>query len=100
MVSKPLGTRSRKLAVALLLLAIAGGYVLVWLHAEHVHGSALSPDQCVVCSWAKNLATIGASVVCIAAVRDAVRIAPPPIAISCPFYHRLSLSARSPPSAV
>jgi len=97
---KPLRAPSRKLTVALLLLAIAGGYVLVWVHAEHVHGSASSPDQCVVCSWATSLAMIGASAVCIAVVRDAVRIAPPPIAISYPFYHRLPLSARSPPSAV
>ena len=96
---KPLRTPSRKLMVALLLLAIAGGYVLVWVHAEHVHGAALSPDKCVVCSWANNLATMGASAVCIALVSDAARIAPPPIVICSPFCHRLPLSARSPPIA-
>jgi len=99
MLSKPLGTPSRKLPVAVLVLAIAGGCVLVWVHAEFVHGSALSPSKCAVCSWASSLATIGALAVCFAVVRDALRIGLAPIVVSYPFCHRLPLSARSPPIA-
>jgi hypothetical protein len=89
-----------KLIAAVLLLTVASGCVLVCVHAEYVHGSALLPDKCVVCSWAKSLATIGASAACVAVVFAAVRVAPPPIAISYPFCYRLPLSARSPPRTV
>jgi hypothetical protein len=84
--------------VAALLLAIAGGYVLVWVHAEYAHGSALSSEECVVCSWAKSLATIGASAVCMAVVCAVIRIAPLAVAIFRPFFYRLPVSARSPPT--
>lgn len=88
----------RKLIVTCLLLALAAGYLLVLFHAQHVHGSALSTDKCVVCAWAKSLATIGASAVCIAMVCAAVRMVPPRTAIRSPFCHRLPQSARSPPT--
>ena len=97
---EPPSTLCRKLIAAVLLLTIAGGCVLVWVHAEYVHGSALSPDKCVVCSWAKSLATIGAAAPAIAMVCPAGRIALPSLPASHPFSYRLPLSARSPPALV
>jgi len=98
--TEPLKTRCRTLTAALLLLAIAGGYVLVWMHAEHAHGSALSTEGCVVCSWAKNLATIGVAAPGIATVCPAGRIAAPLPLVSCAFCYRLPVSARSPPGTI
>jgi len=98
-IREPLRTRCRRLTIAALLLAIAGGYVLVLVHAEYAHGSALSPEKCVVCSWAQNLATIGIAYVGIVAVSAAGRIATPSLLSSRPFCYRLPLSARSPPQA-
>lgn len=95
-----LRTRCRTLAVAALVLAIVGGYVLVWVHAEHVHESAASADKCVVCSWAKSLATIGAAEPAIAMVCPAGRIALPSLPARHPFSYRLPFSARSPPRMV
>jgi hypothetical protein len=94
---KPLKTRCRKLTAAGLLVAVVSGYVLVWVHAEAVHGSAATADKCVVCSWAKNLATIGSAQPGIVLVRPAGRVAPPSLHITHPFRYRLPLSARSPP---
>lgn len=97
---EPLKTRYRKLTAAALLVAVVSGYVLVWVHAEAVHGSTSAADKCVVCSWAKNLATIGSAQPGIILVRPAGRMAPPSLFISRPFSHRLSFSARSPPGTV
>jgi hypothetical protein len=97
---EPLKTRYRKLTAAVLLVAMVSGYVLVWVHAEDAHGSASAADKCVVCSWAKNLATIGSAQPGIILVRPAGRMAPPSLPISHPFSHRLPFSARSPPGTV
>jgi hypothetical protein len=83
-----------------LLVAMVCGYVLVWVHAEEVHGSASAADKCAVCAWAKNLATIGSSQPGIALVRPAGRVAPPSLPTTHPFHYRLPLSARSPPQPV
>ena len=97
---QPSKDRCWKLTAAVLLVAVVAGYVLVWVHTEAVHGSASPTDKCVVCSWAKNLATIGSAQPGIPLVRPAGRVAPPSLPITCPFYYRLPLSARSPPGPV
>ena len=97
---EPSKTRYRKLTAAGLLVAVVSGYVLVWVHAEAVHGSASAADKCVVCAWAKTLATIGSSQPGIPLVRPAGRVAPPSLPTTRPFHYRLPLSARSPPEPV
>jgi len=81
-------------------VAIGGAYVLGWGHTAHVHDSAASTDRCVVCSWVKSLATIGAAVPGIAVVCLAGRIALPSLPPTHPFSYRLPLSASSPPWTV
>ena len=81
----------------MLLLAIGAGYVLVLAHDASEHASALSPDKCVVCSWAKALATIGGGQPAVALVCAAGRLAPPRFAPAYRSSCRLPSSARSPP---
>ena len=97
---EPMKTRCRRLTAGLLLVAVVSGYVLVWVHAQKVHVSASAADKCAVCSWAKNLATIGSSQPSVPVVRPVGRVAPPPLPVTHPFYYRLPLSARSPPGPV
>ena len=95
-----LTARHRRLTAALLLVALVSGYMLVWVHAEEAHGSASTAEKCVVCAWAKTLATIGSAQPGLLLVRPAGRVAPPSLPITCPFCYRLPLSARSPPGVV
>jgi hypothetical protein len=96
-VGQPSKNRCRRLTAAVLLVAVVAGYVLVWVHAEAVHRSTSPADKCVVCSWAKDLATIGSAQPGIPLVQPAGRVAPPSLPTTRPFYYRLPLSARSPP---
>lgn len=93
----PLKDRDRKLTLAVLLLAMTAACVLVWVHAEHVHESAISSDKCMVCSWANSMATIGASHVVVATVPFLGRIEALPLLLSRAFHCRLHFSARAPP---
>ena len=89
-----------KSTLAAMLLAIAASYALVWVHTIHEHGTIQSTDQCAVCSFAKNLATIGAWCVVVATVCVAGRIETPPVLISHRAKLHLPASARSPPRTV
>jgi ABC-type transport system involved in cytochrome c biogenesis permease subunit len=92
-----LTTVLKKLTLAILVVAIAGSYLLVWIHAGHAHESALSEEQCAVCAWATSLATIGVTAPAIALVRPVCRIVPRPPVVCLPAFFCLSFSVRSPP---
>ena len=90
----------RTLTVAALVLAIVGGYVLVWVHAEYVHGSVESPHDCAVCSWAKSLPTFAVADPPVVAGRPAGQIPSPSLPMAPPSSYRLPFSARPPPPTV
>ena len=97
---RQLRTFAAKFTLAALLLALTASYALAWVHTIHEHGTPQSADQCVVCSFAKNLATIGAFQVVVVAVCLASRIETPPVVVSHHATLHLPLCARSPPPAV
>jgi hypothetical protein len=98
--SRQLKSLAAKSTLAALLLAIVASYGLAWVHTIQEHGTPQSADQCAVCSFAKSLATIGASHVVVVAVRLTGRVDTPPIVVSHHATLHLPLSARSTPPAV
>jgi hypothetical protein len=95
-----MNTLCRSLTAATLVLAIAGGCVLVSVHAEYAHGSAATPDDCMVCSWAKHLSTVALADPPVVTGCPVGRTPLPSLPIAPPSSCPLTFSARAPPEAV